>query len=63
MNMNLRIENYTAQKAMTRPDSESIIKDKRYKLGAWLHSEYRNKKVAAHQGHRTPSFKGLQSDI
>jgi hypothetical protein len=63
MNMNLKIENYAEKKARSLLDSESINKDKNYKLGAWLYSEYRNKKISTHQGHREPNLKVWQSDI
>lgn len=43
MNFNHKIENpaYSKRKCLT--DSDSVAKDKRYKLGVWLHSEYRTK--------------------
>jgi hypothetical protein len=38
-----KMERYTATRIRYLFDSESVGKEKRYKLGAWLHGEYRDK--------------------
>lgn len=43
MNLNKKIEDHAESKLKFLMDSETVSKDKRYKLGVWLHGEYRNK--------------------
>jgi hypothetical protein len=43
MNLHHKIEKHTDTKLKFLIDSDTISKDKRYKLGEWLHGEYRNK--------------------
>lgn len=43
MNLNQKLSKLTETKLKYLIDSESVAKDKRYKLGAWLHGEYRDK--------------------
>jgi|APDOM4702015191_1054821.scaffolds.fasta_scaffold131664_1 hypothetical protein len=43
MNVNTKLEKYTETKIRYLVDSEAVKKEKRYKLGEWLHGEYRNK--------------------
>lgn len=38
-----KLERYTETKVRYLFDSESVAREKRYKLGAWLHGEYRDK--------------------
>jgi hypothetical protein len=53
MNMNQKIEKHADSKLRFLIDSESVSKDKCYKLGKWLHGEYRDKsrKAASHTGY------------
>jgi hypothetical protein len=48
MNFNHKIEKHNGLKPKCLMDSESVAKDKRYKLGVWLHGEYRAKLRKAH---------------
>lgn len=43
MNFNHKIEKPAGLKPKGLMDSESVAKDKRYKLGVWLHGEYKTK--------------------
>lgn len=43
MNVNQKLEKYTETKIRYLMDSEAVKKEKKYKLGEWLHGEYRNK--------------------
>jgi hypothetical protein len=43
MTFNNKFEKPTYSKRKCLMDSESVAKDKCYKLGVWLHSEYRTK--------------------
>ena len=43
MNLNQKFEKYAETKVRYLLDSESVRKEKRYKLGEWFHGEYRNK--------------------
>jgi hypothetical protein len=47
MNLNKKTQNDVASRLKYLMDSESVSKDKRYKLGVWLHGEYKNKLVKA----------------
>jgi hypothetical protein len=40
---NAKLERYTETRIRYLFDSETVKKEKRYKLGEWLHGEYRNK--------------------
>jgi hypothetical protein len=43
MNFNPKIEKSVGSKHKCLMDSEAVAKDKCYKLGVWLHGEYRTK--------------------
>jgi hypothetical protein len=43
MNMNHNLKSHAETRIRYFADSESIAKEKRYKLGEWLHQEYRDK--------------------
>ena len=47
MNLNKKTQNDVASRLKYLMDSESVSKDKRYKLGVWLHGEYKNKLAKA----------------
>jgi hypothetical protein len=43
MDVKQKLEHYTETKIKYLMDSEAVKKEKKYKLGEWLHGEYRNK--------------------
>ena len=43
MNLKLNVEENAASRLNFPVDTEPVAKDKRYKLGVWLHGEYRQK--------------------
>jgi hypothetical protein len=43
MNLKLNVEKNAASRLKYPADAGSVAKDKRYKLGVWLHGEYRQK--------------------
>lgn len=43
MQFNQKLEKHAEPKLKCLMDSESVAKDKCYKLGVWLHGEYRDK--------------------
>ncbi len=43
MNLKLNTEKNAASRIKFPADTGSVAKDKRYKLGVWLHGEYRDK--------------------
>ncbi|CAG7855885.1 hypothetical protein MCAMS1_00180 [biofilm metagenome] len=55
MNMNHNMKFYADTRIRYFADSDSVAKEKRYKLGEWLHQEYRDKfKKAAKLTDNTP---------
>jgi hypothetical protein len=45
MTLNQKIENHAKTKLRFLIDPETVSKDKSYKLGEWLHGEYRDDKL------------------
>lgn len=43
MNMNHNMKSFADTRIRYFADSDSVAKEKRYKLGEWLHQEYRDK--------------------
>lgn len=43
MNMNHTMKSYADTRIRYFADSDSVAKEKRFKLGEWLHQEYPNK--------------------
>jgi len=43
MNLKLNVKENAASRLNFPVDTEPVAKDKRYKLGVWLHGEYRQK--------------------
>jgi hypothetical protein len=52
MNPNNKIEKLVGSKPRYLMDAESVAKEKRYKLGAWLHGEHREQLKKMHQSRR-----------